>query len=106
MGSPETSPRPTWSSTGEGRYVRQFDGHGEYAHVKVRISPSPPGSGLLFDDDTIPGEIPKEFIPAVEEGLKEAARRGIDGGFLVADIRIELVVRTNFGDEFRAQLRH
>ena len=46
---------------------------------------------MLFDDDTIPGEIPKEFVPAVEEGLKEAARRGIDGGFLVADIRIELV---------------
>lgn len=81
----------TWSASGEGRYVRQLDGRGEYGHVKIRISPSPPGSGLLLNSGTSPGPIPKEFIPAVEEGLREAARRGIDGGFLVPDIQIDLV---------------
>jgi translation elongation factor EF-G len=92
MGSDER-PKPhfTWSASGEGRYVRQFVGRGEYAHVRIRMSPSPPGSGLLLNNETTPGAIPNEFLPAVEEGLREAARRGIDGGFLVADIQIDLV---------------
>lgn len=55
------------------------------------MSPSPPGSGLLLNNELTPGAIPKEFLPAVEEGLREAARRGIAGGFLVADIQIDLV---------------
>jgi elongation factor G len=92
MGSEEW-PRPNlrWSASGEGRYVRLFDGRGEYGHVKIRISPSPPGSGLSLNNGTTPGAIPKEFTPAVVEGLREAARRGIDGGFLVPDIQIDLV---------------
>lgn len=81
----------TWSATGEGRCVRRLDSGGEYAHVKIRISPSPAGSGLLFRNEAIPGAIPKEFFRVVEQGLREAARRGIQGGFLAADIRIELV---------------
>lgn len=84
-------PRFKWSGTGEGRYVRRFDGGDEYAHVKIRISPTPPGSGLSFNDETTSGAIPKTLIPAVEQGLREAARRGIEGGFLVSDIRIDLV---------------
>ena len=84
-------PQVNRSGAGEGRYVRRCDSGDEYGHVKIRLSPSPPGSGWLFIDDTVPGTIPKEFIPAVEEGLREAARRGIEGGFLVGDLRIELV---------------
>ena len=92
MGSEERPRfRPTWSASGEGRYVRQVGGVGQYGHVKIRISPSPPGSGLLIHNELVPGMIPKRFIPAVEEGLREAAKRGIDGGFLVADIQIDLV---------------
>jgi len=66
-------------------------GAAEYGHVRIRISPSPPGSGLLFKNEITGGAIPKEFLPAVEQGLREAARRGIDGGFLVEDIQIDLV---------------
>jgi|SRR5436189_3766150 len=92
MGSKEWPRRkPTWSANGEGRFARQVDGRGQYGHVKIRISSSPPGSGLLLNNDMVPGAIPKEFMPAVEQGLREAARRGIDGGFLVADIQIDLV---------------
>jgi len=83
--------RPTWSGSGEGRYVRQVDGIGQYGHVRIRISPGPPGSGLLLNNEMMPGAIPTKFIPAVEQGLREAAKRGIDGGFLVADIQIDLV---------------
>jgi len=85
------APHVAWSATGEGRYVRQLAGHGEYGHVKIRMCPSPPGSGLLIKNEITPGAIPNEFLPAVEEGLREAARRGIGGGFLVSDIRIDLV---------------
>ena len=92
MGSGEwPKPRLTWSASGERRYVRQSAGRGEYVHVKIRMSPSPPGSGLSVNNEITAGAISKVFLPAVEEALKEAARRGIDGGFLVADIQIDLV---------------
>jgi hypothetical protein len=86
-----TGSRPTWSANGEGRYVRQVGGRGEYGHVKIRISPSPPGSGLLLTNEITPGAIPNVFVPAVEQGLREAVRRGVDDRFLVPDIRIDLV---------------
>jgi elongation factor G len=84
-------PRSGWSATGEGRYVRQLDGAGEYGHVRIRVSPSPPGSGLLFKNGMTTGAIPKRFLPAVEQGLSEAAGLGIEAGFLVEDLEIALV---------------
>jgi hypothetical protein len=89
----EESPgsRPIWSANGEGRYVRQVGGRGEYGYVKIRISPTPAGSGLLLNNEIASGAIPEAFIPAVEQGLREAVRRGVEGGFLVPDIRIDLV---------------
>jgi len=84
-------PHSRWSATGKGRYVRQREGAGEYGHVRIRISPSSPGSGLLFKNEIAPGAIPNDFLPAVEQGLREAAKRGIEGGFLVEDIEIELL---------------
>src|SRR5262245_50358833 len=80
-----------WSADGDGRYVRHTAGLGEYGHVKIRIAPSPPGSGVVISNEVPPGTIPDAFIPAVEHGLREAARRGIEDGFLVPDIRIEIV---------------
>lgn len=71
--------------------ARQVDGVGQYGHVKIRICSSPPGSGVLLTHDMVPDAIPKEFMPAVEQALREAARRGIDGGFLVPDIQIDVV---------------
>ena len=90
MGSDESPrPRAAWSAIGEGRFAPP-DG-GEYGHVKVRISPSPPGSGLVIQNETTTGAIPKAFLPAVEEGLMVAALPSIRRGFLVADIRIDLI---------------
>jgi len=84
-------PHSNWSATGEGRYRGPFVGAADYGHVIIRIAPSPPGSGLLFKNEISGGSIPKEFIPAVEQGVTEAARSGIEGGFLVEDIEIHLV---------------
>jgi translation elongation factor EF-G len=84
-------PHSSWSAIGEGRYRGQFVGASEYGHVIIRISPSPPGSGLLFKNEITGGTIPKAFFPAVEEGVREAARRGIDEGFLVEDVEVDLV---------------
>jgi elongation factor G len=84
-------PHSNWSATGEGRYRGPFVGAGEYGHVIIRISPSPRGSGLLFKNEISGGAIPKEFIPPVEQGVREAATSGIEGGFLVEDIEIDLI---------------
>ena len=84
-------PHSRWPAMGEGRYRGHSVGAAEYGHVRIRMSPSPPGSGFLFKNEITGGAIPKEFLPAVEQGLREAARRGIDGGFLVEDIQIDLV---------------
>lgn len=89
----ETRPgfRHSWSAIGEGRYARQAGGAGQYGHVKIRISPSPPGAGVLISNVMRSDTIPAKFLPAVENGLREVARRGVDGGFLVEDIQIDLI---------------
>jgi hypothetical protein len=83
------TPQAGWSAIGEGRYAPP-DG-GEYGHVKVRISPSPPGCGLQIHNELTTDAIPKAFLHAVAEGLMVAAMPGIRRGFLVADIRIDLI---------------
>jgi hypothetical protein len=84
-------PHSRWPAIGEGRYVRHLVGGGEYGHVRLRISPSPTGSGLLFRNEITGGAIPNEFIAAVEQGVREAARDAIACWFLVEDIEIALV---------------
>jgi translation elongation factor EF-G len=78
-------PQPIWSAIGEGRHVGQVGGRGAYGYVKIRISPSPLGSGLLLNNEIGSEAIPTAFIPAVEQALSEAVRRGVHGGFLIPD---------------------
>jgi elongation factor G len=82
--------RLTRSANGHGRCVRQMGGRGEYGHVKVRVHPGDPGSGLVFENKIIGEAIPTRFMAAVEQGLREAAMLGVPAGYRVDDARVEL----------------
>ncbi len=75
----------------EGRYIRQTGGRGQYGHVIVVLEPLPRGSGIEFVDEITGGVIPREFIPAVEAGVREAAETGVLAGYPVVDVRVRLV---------------
>ncbi len=79
------------SATAEGKYIRQTGGHGQYGHVVLRISPTDLDKGIIFEDKTKGGIIPKDFIPAIEEGVKLAAENGPLLGFPVYGVYVELV---------------
>ncbi len=68
------------------RYVRQSGGHGQFAHVKIRIEPNEPGKGYEFIDKTGGGSVPKEFIPAVDAGIQGAMQSGVVNGYNVVDV--------------------
>jgi elongation factor G len=83
----ETLTRP---AEGEGRYVRQTGGRGEYGHVKIRLLPGGPGTGYIFENQIVDGAIPDEFITHIDEGIKDGLTRGVLAGYPVDDVRIEL----------------
>ncbi len=93
VGKPQVAYRETITRSvkAEGRYVRQTGGHGQYGHCVVEFSPLEPGAGFEFEDETVGGVIPKEFIPAIREGIVEAARSGNLGGYEVVDFRATLL---------------
>jgi elongation factor G len=72
------------------RYVKQTGGRGQYGHVVISLEPGEPGSGILFENDISQGVIPREYIPAVEKGVREAADGGVLAGYPVVDIKIRL----------------
>ena len=80
----------TEAAKGQGRYVRQSGGRGQYGHVKLRIEPQKPGEGFVFENKIVGGAIPREFIPAVESGVREAMESGILAGFEVEDAKVTL----------------
>ncbi len=76
---------------GEGRYVRQTGGRGQYGHCILEIEPLPPGQGFEFVNKIVGGVIPKEFIPAIEGGVREAMDTGVIAGYPVIDVRVAVV---------------
>jgi elongation factor G len=84
----ETITRPV---TQVGRYIRQSGGRGQYGHVMLEIEPTEAGAGYVFEDRIVGGVVPKEFIPAVERGIREALGKGILAGFPVVDVQVRLV---------------
>jgi elongation factor G len=80
----------TQAAQGEGRYIRQTGGHGQYGHVKIRLTPRKPGEGFVFENDIVGGSIPREYIKPVEEGIREALSTGILAGYPVDDVGISL----------------
>ncbi len=75
---------------GEGKFIRQSGGHGQYGHAKVRLEPLPRGSGFAFDSVIKGGAIPQEFIPAVEAGVREALESGSLVGYPLVDVKAVL----------------
>ncbi|MEJ2079304.1 MAG: elongation factor G [Acidobacteriota bacterium] len=80
----------TKKAEGEGRYVRQTGGRGQYGHAKIRIEPGEPGSGYVFENAIVGGTIPREFIDPVRVGIGEAMEAGVLAGYPVEDIKVEL----------------
>ena len=78
----------TKSAEAEGKFVRQTGGHGQYGHVELRVEPLPRGSGVIFEEKIKGQDVPKEYFPAVEKGVREAAETGVVQGFPVIDLKV------------------
>ena len=73
------------------KYARQSGGHGMYGHVVFNMIPMDRGNGIVFENKVIGGTIPREYIPAIEKGVREAAEAGVLAGYPVTDIKVELI---------------
>jgi elongation factor G len=93
VGRPEVAYRESISKKVENidvKYAKQSGGRGQYGHVRIHLEPGERGSGYVFENDVVGGVIPKEFIPAVEKGIKEAMERGVLAGYPVIDCKATL----------------
>jgi elongation factor G len=92
VGPPQVAYRETIRKTveQEGKYAKQSGGKGQFGHVWLRIEPQEPGKGYEFVNGIVGGVIPKEFIPGVDKGLKDAIKTGVMAGYPVVDIKITL----------------
>ena len=93
VGKPQVSYRETITKPVKavGMYKKQTGGHGQYGHAVIKLEPLEPGVGYEFVDKIVGGAIPKEYIPAVNQGIQEAAKNGVLAGFEVIDFRATLV---------------
>jgi len=92
VGKPQVAYRETIRQVveSEGKYIKQTGGHGQYGHVWLRLEPLERGKGFEFVDATRGGSVPRQFIPAVEKGLRESLQRGVVAGYPMVDFRATL----------------
>jgi elongation factor G len=92
VGAPQVAYKETITraAEGEGRYVKQTGGRGQYGHAKIRIAPRKAGEGYLFENNIVGGTIPKEFIKPIDQGIKEAMTTGVLAGYPIDDVVIDL----------------
>jgi elongation factor G len=92
VGKPQVAYKETIraKSKAEGKFVRQTGGRGQYGHVYLEVEPSEPGKGFEFVNAIVGGAIPREYISAVEKGIKEATDRGILAGYPIVNIKVKL----------------
>ncbi len=93
IGKPQVAYRETISGAAanvEGKYVRQSGGRGQYGHVVIDIEPLEEGGGFIFENNIVGGVIPREYIPAIEAGIKEAMGNGVLAGYPMVDIKVTL----------------
>lgn len=74
----------------EAKYIRQSGGRGQYGHVKIKMMPLERGKGIEFENKIVGGAVPKEYIPAIEKGIREASEAGIVAGYPVVDLKVTL----------------
>ena len=93
VGKPQVAYRETIrrAAEAEGRFVRQTGGHGQFGVVDLRIEPLPKGSGFEFSDETKGGSVPRNFIPSIEQGIKEAMETGVLAGYPMVDLKASLL---------------
>jgi len=93
LSKPQVAYKETITSVheGEGRYIRQTGGRGQYGHCKILVEPLGRGGGFEFVDTSKGGAIPKEFIPSIKNGIREAMEAGILAGFPITDVKVTLV---------------
>jgi len=93
VGTPQVAYKESIGATAvhEVRFVRQTGGRGMYGHVKLRLEPQERGAGFAFEDATHGGPVPKEFIPAIEQGAQEATERGVLADFPMVDVKVTLL---------------
>ena len=92
VGAPQVAYKETITraADGEGKYIKQTGGRGQYGHAKIRLIPRKPGEGYLFENETVGGTIPKEFIKPIDMGIREAMTTGVIAGYPIDDVLIEL----------------
>jgi len=93
VGKPQVAYRETIRGKvkAEGRFIRQSGGRGQYGHVVLEIEPREPGAGYEFTNKIVGGVVPKEYIPAVDSGIREAMVNGVLAGFPMVDIGVSLL---------------
>ncbi len=93
LGRPQVAYKETITKVaeGEGKYVRQTGGRGQYGHCRVVVEPLPRESGFVFVDETKGDVIPRDFIPFIREGIREAMEAGLIAGFPVVDLKVSLI---------------
>ena len=92
VGRPQVSYKETIeiNSEAEAKYIKQSGGRGQYGHVKIKVEPKKRGEGFEFTNDIKGGSIPREYIPAVEKGIKEAMAKGVVAGYPLIDMKVSL----------------
>jgi elongation factor G len=92
-GAPQIAYRETITGTaeGEGKYIKQSGGRGQYGHACIRITPNEKGKGVEILNKIVGGTIPKEFIPPIINGIEEACKSGVYAGYQVIDIKVEII---------------
>jgi elongation factor G len=92
VGRPQVAYRETITSStkAEGRFVRQSGGKGQYGHCLIEVEPLERGKGFEFVNGIVGGTIPREYIPGIEQGIREALKNGIIAGFPVIDVKVRL----------------
>jgi elongation factor G len=92
VGKPQVAYKETIraAAKGEGKYIKQTGGRGQYGHCKIEVSPLPPGTGFEFLNEIVGGSIPKEFIKPIREGIVEAMQTGPLAGYEMRDLRVTL----------------
>jgi elongation factor G len=93
VGAPQVAYKETITKPvkAEGKFIRQSGGRGQYGHVILELEPMEPGTGYEFNNNTVGGSVPKEFVEPTNQGIQEAMQAGVVAGYPVVDVRVNLV---------------